>query len=84
MAIELRIREAAEARGITTAYQLQKRMNVPPGTAARLWRGEMRMIGLDTLNALCEAIVCEPSDLIVRVTSKKSSRWKHSPEDETL
>jgi DNA-binding Xre family transcriptional regulator len=73
--IELRIRQVAEARGITTAYQLQKRMNVPPGTAARLWRGGMKMIGLDTIDALCEAIGCQPADLIVRVTdSKKTSR----------
>ncbi|HST51847.1 MAG TPA: helix-turn-helix transcriptional regulator [Pyrinomonadaceae bacterium] len=73
MAVELRIKEAAEARGITTAYQLQKRMNVPPGTAARLWRGEMRMIGLDTIDALCEAIGCEPADLIVRIQVKKTN-----------
>jgi DNA-binding Xre family transcriptional regulator len=72
MAVELRIREAAEARGITTAYQLQKKMNVPPGTAARLWRGDMRMIGLDTIDALCEAIGCEPSDLIVRRVEKQN------------
>jgi DNA-binding Xre family transcriptional regulator len=75
MAVELRIREAAEARGITTAYQLQKRMNVPPGTAARLWRGDMRMVGLDTIDALCDAIGCEPADLIVRITdSQKTAR----------
>jgi DNA-binding Xre family transcriptional regulator len=73
--IELRIREAAEERGIITAYQLQKRMNVPPATAARLWRGNMKMIGLDTIDALCEAIGCEPADLIVRfVNTKKTSR----------
>ena len=71
MAVELRIKEAAEARGITTAYQLQKRMNVPPGTAARLWRGSMRMIGLDTIDSLCEALGCEPADLIVRVPEKR-------------
>jgi DNA-binding Xre family transcriptional regulator len=71
--IELRIRETAEANGITTAYQLQKRMNIPPGTAARLWRGEMRMIGLDTIDALCEALDCEPADLIIRVISNKKS-----------
>jgi len=74
--IELRIREAAEARGITTAYQLQKKMNVPPGTAARLWRGDMRMIGLDTIDALCEAIGCEPADLIVRLNGEKKSPRK--------
>lgn len=69
VAVELRIKEAAEARGITTAYQLQKKMKVPPGTAARLWRGDMKMIGLDTIEALCEAIGCEPADLIIRTHS---------------
>lgn len=69
--VELRIRETAEAHGITTAYQLQKAMSIPPGTAARLWRGKMRMIGLDTIDALCEAIGCEPADLIVRVPEEK-------------
>lgn len=72
--VELRIREAAEAQGITTAYQLQKRMNALPGTAARLWRGDMKMIGLDTIEALCEAIGCEPSDLFVRVPNKRRPR----------
>jgi DNA-binding Xre family transcriptional regulator len=76
MAVELRIREAAEARGITTAYQLQKRMNVPPGTAARLWRGDMKMIGLDTIEALCDSIGCEPVDLIVRVANNKKIQRK--------
>jgi DNA-binding Xre family transcriptional regulator len=75
--VELKVREAAEARGIATAYQLQKRMNVPPGTAARLWRGEMRMIGLDTVDALCEAIGCEPADLIVRVATNQKRSVKH-------
>lgn len=74
--VELRIREMAEAQGITTAYQLQKRMNVPPGTSARLWRGDMKMIGLDTIDALCEAIGCEPADLIVRVADKRKTSRK--------
>jgi DNA-binding Xre family transcriptional regulator len=74
--VELRIREAAEARGITTAYQLQKKMNVPPGTAARLWRGDMKMIGLDTIDALCDAIGCEPADFILRLPSTKKTARK--------
>lgn len=72
--VELRIKETAQKHGITTAYQLQKKMNVPPGTAARLWRGDMKMIGLDTIGALCEAIGCEPADLIVRVGNDKAGR----------
>ena len=72
--VTLRIREAAEERGITTAYQLQKAMEVQPGMAARLWRGDMKMVGLDTLDRLCDAIGCELGDLLVRVPEKKTAK----------
>jgi DNA-binding Xre family transcriptional regulator len=71
--IKLKIRERAEAKGITNAYQLQKAMNIPPGMAARLWREDMKMIGLETIEGLCEALECEPADLILRVTGKKKT-----------
>ncbi|MCA1625865.1 MAG: helix-turn-helix transcriptional regulator [Acidobacteria bacterium] len=71
--IELKISEVAQSKGITTAYQLQKAMNIPPGMAARLWRGNMKMIGIETIDSLCEALDCEPADLIVRVKEKKTN-----------
>ncbi len=74
--VTLKIREAAERQGITTAYQLQKALNTMPSTAARLWRADMKMIGLDTIDALCEALQCEPADLIVRANGKKKTHRK--------
>ena len=74
--VRLRIKEVAVRRGIKTAYGLQKAMNVPPGTAARLWRGQMAMIGLQTIETLCEALGCEPGDLIVRENAAKASARK--------
>lgn len=71
--IELKISEVAQSKGITTAYQLQKAMNIPPGMAARLWRGNMKMIGIETIDSLCEALDCEPADLIVRIKEKKAN-----------
>ncbi len=64
MTTKLTIREAAEKRGVTSSYQLMKALNIPPGHASKLWKGEMRMIGLDTVDALCKALKCKPSDLI--------------------
>ncbi len=64
MATTLTIREAAEKRGITSSYQLMKALDIPPGHASKLWKGEMRMIGLDTVDALCVALKCKPGDLI--------------------
>ena len=64
MTTKLTIREAAEKRGITSSYQLMKALDIPPGHASKLWKGEMRMIGLDTVDALCVALKCKPGDLI--------------------
>ena len=63
--IEVKIREVAEARGITTAYQLQKALNVAPSVAARLWRGEISKIGLDTLDNLCRVLKSRPDKLLM-------------------
>jgi DNA-binding Xre family transcriptional regulator len=72
--VKLRIKQIARRNGITNAYQLQKAMSIQPGMAARLWKGQMKMIALDTLDALCEALDCELEELIVRVRPKRKSR----------
>lgn len=61
--ITLRIKETAEERGIKTAYQLQKALGIPPAMAARLWKGQLEMIGLKTINRLCNALNCRPGTL---------------------
>jgi DNA-binding Xre family transcriptional regulator len=78
MTTTLRIREAAEARGVTSSYQLMKLMDIPPGHASKLWKGEMRMIGLDTIDALCDALQCKPSELF-DYTSNTAKASKRTP-----
>ncbi len=63
--IKVNIGEVATERGIKTAYQLQKLMNLPPALASKWYRNDLKMIGIESLNALCEALGCEPSDLLV-------------------
>lgn len=62
--VTVRIREMAEKRGITTAYQLQKALNVAPSLAAKWWSNDMKMIGIDTLDLLCRGLRCKPNDLL--------------------
>jgi DNA-binding Xre family transcriptional regulator len=69
--ITLCVRDIAERKGITTAYQLQKVAQLHPGHAAKLWKGRLEMIGLKTMNTLCEALGCEPGDLFSRVRDGK-------------
>lgn len=58
------IRERAQKCGIENAYQLQKALGVSPTLAARLWRGDFKMIGVqDTLDRLCEVLRCQPDKL---------------------
>ncbi len=62
--ISVKIREVAEKRGITTAYQLQKAMDVQPSVAARLWKGEFTKIDLGTLDKLCTLFKCQTDKLL--------------------
>jgi DNA-binding Xre family transcriptional regulator/predicted DNA-binding transcriptional regulator AlpA len=63
--IKVNIGEVATERGIKTAYQLQKLMNLPPALASKWYRNDLKMIGIESLNSLCEALDCLPSDLLV-------------------
>lgn len=59
--IQIQIRETAEKRGMTTAYQLQKALNVSPNVAARLWNHDFTRIDLITLDRLCRVLKCQPN-----------------------
>jgi DNA-binding Xre family transcriptional regulator len=62
--IEVTIRERAEKCGIENAYQLQKALGVSPTLAARLWRGDFKMVGVqDTMDGLCRVLRCQPDKL---------------------
>jgi DNA-binding Xre family transcriptional regulator len=62
--ITVTIKEQAEKRGITTAYQLQKAAGVQPTVAARWFRNDLKMIGMDSLDRLCAILKCKPNDLL--------------------
>jgi DNA-binding Xre family transcriptional regulator len=76
--VRLQVRGVAERKGITTAYQLQKAAQLHPSHAAKLWKGDVEMIGLKTINTLCEALSCEPGDLFALVRNGKSSNRRKS------
>lgn len=62
--IKVAIREQAEKRGITTAYQLQKATGVQPSMAAKWWKNDLEKIGIKTLDTLCKVLKCKPNDLL--------------------
>jgi DNA-binding Xre family transcriptional regulator len=74
--IETKIRELANKRGITTAYQLQKAAGLSPSMAARLFRDEVEMIALRTIESLCRALDCQPGDLFTLPIGKPKVKAK--------
>jgi DNA-binding Xre family transcriptional regulator len=68
--IEVMIKERAEKCGITNAHQLQIAMDISPTIAARLWRGDFKKIGIDTLDGLCRVLRCQPDKLLRYVQGK--------------
>lgn len=63
--IKVRIKEVAEERGVMTAYQLQKLTGVHPSLAAKWYKNDMKMIGIESLDLLCRKLNCTPNDLLV-------------------
>jgi DNA-binding Xre family transcriptional regulator len=74
--LEVRIREVAEGKGITTAYKLQKALDVAPSVAAKLFNGEFSQISLETLDKLCTVLDVDAGELFVRADAKKKSGRK--------
>lgn len=62
--IRTHVKEMAEKKGITTAYQLQKALSISPSVAAKLWSGNFEMIGLGTLDKLCRVLKCQTNKLL--------------------
>ncbi len=76
MKIIIKIREVAEANGITTAYGLQKKANLAPTTAARLFSNKITGITIDALEKVCAALECDAAALFVRDTPPRRKRRK--------
>jgi putative transcriptional regulator len=69
--VELKIKEVAEQRGINNPFTLSQVSGLAYASCHRIWNGQPAMIGLDTIDRLCEALNCEPGDILVRTTTGK-------------
>lgn len=61
-------------KGVTTSYQLWQKIGGSQESAAQLWRGEFKMIGINTLAKLCAALGCQPGDLFTYEAGVKTKR----------
>ena len=62
--ITVHVKEMCEKRGITTAYQLQRGLEISPSVAARLYAGAFERVDLTTLDRMCKLLKCKTGDLL--------------------
>ncbi len=63
MKAKIRIAELAGQRGFKNAYALQNALKCSPTMASRLWSGEFKQIGIETMDKLCDLFKCSYNDL---------------------
>ena len=69
--IEIRFNERLKERG-KTLYWLSQQSGVRYATIWGLNRGGVGRLSLDVLDRICEALECQPGDILTRVPSRKS------------
>jgi len=74
--IEIRVDELLAGRG-RTFYWLSKETGISHTTLWRLKKGKALGINFETLEKMCQALECQPGDILV-VTNKKSAGKKRS------
>jgi putative transcriptional regulator len=76
--IKLRLNELLAERGLTP-YRLWKQTGIRWASIWQMSKGDTSRLHIGTLDRICEALECQPGDLLVRVESKargKVSRKK--------
>ena len=75
MKIEFRLLELLQDRG-HTLYWLAKELDVDYSTIHRFKTEKAAGVSFDLLGRMCEALECQPSDLLVLVNEKPESKKK--------
>jgi len=68
--------ELKELLGERTLYWLSVQTRVRWATLAAMVKGKTQRLELDVLDRICEALECQPGDLLVRESTKKRKRGK--------
>jgi DNA-binding Xre family transcriptional regulator len=63
--IKVSIKEVAMSKGVDTGYKLQQLTGVQPNLAYKWFENKLQSISIKSLNTLCEALKCEPQDILV-------------------
>lgn len=84
MAVEVRLKEIRNARGISQ-NELARRLEMSLTNVQKIEYGQAKSIPLDTLDKLCKILQCEVGELLVRVPDEdeENSQLSLSPNSPT-
>jgi len=71
--IKTHLNELLDERG-QTLYWLAKQSGIRYATIHQMSRGEVARLNIETLDRICDALDCQPGDLLIRVTNTKSRK----------
>jgi len=71
--IEIRVDQVLEQHG-RTFYWLAKETGISHTTLWRLKKGKALGINFDTLEKMCQALECQPGDVLSRTNGKKNRK----------
>lgn len=71
--IKFRLDELLQERG-QTIYWLWKETGIRYATIWQMGKGEVARLNMDALDRVCEALECQPGDLLVRIESRKARK----------
>ena len=74
MAIKVKLAVKMAEQQIRTIAELSRRTGLARQTLTALWRNSTRGISLETLDKLCEALGCQPGDLLEYVPTQKTGQ----------
>lgn len=84
MALEWRLRKVMAERGVWSGSELRRLMvdkagySITPPSISALLTGEPRQMKTETMDALCTALDCSPSDLWAHTPTYKASYDSHT------
>ena len=71
--IKILLNELLREKG-RTLYWLAKQSGVRYATIWNMSRGEVGRLSVDALDRICEALDCQPGDLLIRVAKTKARK----------
>lgn len=69
--VKIKVKEAATSSGIENPFQLASVSGINYALCYRLWHEQTTQISLLTLAKVCDALSCEPGDLLQLEQNKK-------------